>query len=194
MIKIENLNYKNLIKNLNFKADKWLFIITWPSWTGKTTLFKIISNIIPSENKIIIPQKIWVFWQENNLLPLDGETNINLPFYLKKFKKDKKWEKNLINYFWAENLINKNIDNLSSGEKEKIWLIKAFIHKPKLVLLDEAGNCLDEKNRNKLENFLINYSKENVILWITHKEDIKNLLWKEIYNYNFKIYASKINI
>ena len=180
--------YKNLFKNINIKAEKWLFFISWPSWTWKTTLLKIIAWIIkPQEWKIISDWKIWVFWQDYNLIELDWETNIKLPIFNKN-NYDKTWLDKLLKIFWAKKLLNKKIENMSSWEKERIWLVKTFIHKPKIVLIDEAGNSLQKDFQEKIVKFLEDYSKENIVFFISHNI---NLEWEKIYDWNFKIIKAK---
>lgn len=115
-----------------------------------------------------------------------------MPFYFWKNQKDKNWEKFLIDFFNVKNLLNKNIETLSTWEQEKIGIIKAFIHKPKLVLLDEAWNSFDNQLKEKLINFTKDYANNNIILRISHDYYISKqfLNGKEIYRHNFSIYAN----
>jgi ABC-type lipoprotein export system ATPase subunit len=123
---------------------------------------------------------------------LDGKTNINLPFYFKKLPRDTKWKQQLIHLFKAQNLLSKNIESLSAWEKEKIWIIKAFIHKPKLVLLDETWNSLHQELKEKLIDFVKDYSKKHIVFWISHDYFITSQLKSSniVYNWNFTIYKS----
>ena len=184
------LNNHILIDNLNIQSSKGLFFVYGPSWSWKTSLLKIIAWIIkPTQWKININEKLWLFWQDYNLLDLDIESNLKLPFLMYKEKIDTKRKKELLAYFNIKFNETTKISELSSWEKERIGLIKAFIYKPNLVLLDEAWNSLDENLKTKLLNFLLGYSKKNIIFLVSHDYYFKShLSWELIYNKNFKIY------
>ncbi len=195
MLEINNLSYKIwshiLIKSLSLKASKWLFFVYWPSGSWKTTLLKIIAWIKKNYSwKIKTNWIFWFFWQNYNFLPLSAQENILLSAAIHKIKIDSKRQQYLIQYFGAENLLNKSIEMLSEWEKERIWVIKAFIHKPNLVLLDEIWNSLQNSLKERLINFFIKYSHDNIVFFISHDFYIKNLLkpTNPIYQYNFSIY------
>ena len=197
MLNISSLTYQInnqiLINNLNLSASNWLFFVFGPSGSGKTTLLKLISWIFkPTKWKITAPKIIWTFWQDYNLLPLDGKTNINLPFYFKKIQPNLNWKNKLINLFEIQNLLNKDIETLSAWEKERIWIVKAFIHQPNLVLLDETWNSLHQELKEKLIKFVKDYSKNYIVFWISHDYFITSQLKSSniIYNWNFTIYKS----
>ncbi len=59
-----------------------------------------------------------------------------------------------------------NVDNLSGGEKRRIALCRLLLEKPDILLLDEPTNHLDAESVQWLEQHLINYAG-NVIL-VTH--------------------------
>ncbi len=46
------------------------------------------------------------------------------------------------------------INSYSDGMKKKISLISAFLHKPKLLILDEPLNALDPRSARIVKNFL----------------------------------------
>ena len=58
------------------------------------------------------------------------------------------------------------VDNLSGGEKRRIALCRLLLEKPEILLLDEPTNHLDAESVQWLEQHLINYAG-NVIL-VTH--------------------------
>lgn len=72
----------------------------------------------------------------------------------------------------------KLIRNLSAGNKQKVGIISAILHKPQLVILDEPFNFLDPTSQNLLKRLLIGYNKETgaTILIsshnLAHTEDI----------------------
>ena len=215
MLTIKNITLKPIFENVNFEIEKWLVIISWPSWSWKTTFLKTIWwfifpdkwEIYYQQNNEIFHIKQWkIVKQENisssslftvslgfhfqdyNLLDLDVKTNIELPFLIWKYQKDNNWINYLLEYFEIKNLLNKNINEISWWEKERVSIVKAFANKPHIVLLDEAGAALDERLKTKLYDFLLDYSKDNIVFLISHdKNFIDKLNLKEVYNWNFKI-------
>jgi ABC-type iron transport system FetAB ATPase subunit len=107
-------------------------------------------------------------------LPLKWKDNIILPFLSYKKKLNKKRLNYLIDTFNVS-FLEKDIENLSSWEKERIWLIKAFIHQPEIVILDEAWNHLDKNLKTKLENLINKYSQNHIVVLTSHlnRENLK---------------------
>ena len=203
MLKLENLSYKNLFHNINLEVEKWIIGITGPSGSWKTTFLKIVWWFIKADNgevKIIKKDRIYYIkkwktipksditisfhFQDYLLLNLDVKTNIELPFILNKQKIDKKWLDYLLDYFEIKKLYNKKIENISWWEKERVSIVRCFVNKPNLVLLDEAWSALDNKLKLKLYNFIKEYSKENTIFFVSHDQSfidyfkLKNTLYK----------------
>ena len=80
--------------------------------------------------------------------------------------------------------LNKNITELSGGEKQRVALIRNLMFLPEILLLDEVTTGLDEKNKNIVHDLITAVQKENVtIIQVTHDpEEIKNaskILWLE---------------
>jgi len=46
--------------------------------------------------------------------------------------------------------------------------------------LDEAGPALDSKLKQKLYEFVKNYAKDNIILFVSHDKEIENILSKKV--------------
>ncbi len=64
--------------------------------------------------------------------------------------------------------------NLSGGEKQKISICRAFLRKPKILLLDEPTSALDKDNENNVLNLLkeLNEIYKITIIIISHSENI----------------------
>ena len=61
--------------------------------------------------------------------------------------------------------------NLSLGTKQKLALIQAFIHKPKILILDEPFNALDKESLKKTEEYLASIKKDIILILSTHIND-----------------------
>ena len=65
---------------------------------------------------------------------------------------------------FTEDEFSKQVDTLSGGQKTRVALGKLLLAKPDLILLDEPTNHLDMQSIAWLENFLINYSGDVIIV------------------------------
>lgn len=206
MLSIKNIWYKlnknYLFKNISFDVEKWVVWIYWPSGSGKTTLLKILGGYIEAtDGEILLNWKNiwknitkyrknnWFSFQDYSLLDLTVKDNLELPFLIWKNTKDEKWIDYLIDYFQITNILDKKIQGISWGEKERISIIKAFIHKPNIVFLDEADGALDNKLKTKLYDFIKDYAQENLIFFISHDKEFLEIfnLKNIIYSWNFQV-------
>lgn len=95
------------------------------------------------------------------------------PVFLKKSKKIEKKIKQALEVFEAEDLIDKQVCNLSGGQLQRVLLAMAVMDEPNLLLLDEPVSGVDQ---NGMELFYRNmqYLKENFdlsIILISHDLD-----------------------
>ncbi|MFI3325429.1 MAG: ABC-F family ATP-binding cassette domain-containing protein [Clostridia bacterium] len=76
--------------------------------------------------------------------------------------------------------LDKDVDNLSGGQRTKVLLTKLLLENPMVLLLDEPTNYLDENHINWLKNFLQNY--ENAFILISHDIDFLNSVVNIVYH------------
>lgn len=171
MIKLNNiyLKFKEhlLFENLNVDFCDPLTVIVGENGIGKTTLLKILLNILkPDKGDVDIAEHY-----KNDLF-----FSINRPIFYNEFTVLKniklltfrKQNESKLDDFFQDFDLNLKIKNLSEGQKILLQLkIIEFIN-PKLIILDEPFANLDPVNQEKLKNFLIERQKSSKIIISTN--------------------------
>ena len=67
-------------------------------------------------------------------------------------------------------LTDKSNITLSNGEKQLIYIIRALILKPEVLILDEPELSLDSEVKDIIYELIINYSKEAIVIVLTHDD------------------------
>jgi molybdate transport system ATP-binding protein len=78
----------------------------------------------------------------------------------------------LINYFEADNFIDRPLRQLSSSQVQLVFIIKCLLAQKELLLLDEPFRFLDPLQKEKVNQYLqLHLDKETTLVLITHVED-----------------------
>ena len=71
-----------------------------------------------------------------------------------------------------ENYLQRDVKNLSGGEKQRIALIRSIVFKPRVLLLDEITSALDVDNTQIVEKVVASLNAEGVtVMWISHNPE-----------------------
>ncbi|MBE6794769.1 MAG: ABC-F family ATP-binding cassette domain-containing protein [Ruminococcaceae bacterium] len=76
--------------------------------------------------------------------------------------------------------LDRDVTDLSGGQRTKVLLAKLLLEKPDILLLDEPTNYLDEEHINWLKRYLIDY--ENAFILISHDIPFLNEVINIIYH------------
>ncbi len=76
--------------------------------------------------------------------------------------------------------LDKDVTELSGGQRTKVLLAKLLLEKPDILLLDEPTNYLDENHIEWLRRYLLDY--ENAFILISHDMDFLNSVVNIIYH------------
>ncbi|MGM0641366.1 MAG: ABC transporter ATP-binding protein [Thermotogota bacterium] len=185
MIKVENIKKyygKYLgVEDISFEITKGeIYGLIGPNGAGKTTTIRAMMGMISIDKGSItignknIPHDLKQIKRKIGYLP--GEVNFYENMKVKdffdfndKFYKniDKKYEKELIELLELET--NKKFKELSMGNKKKVGIIQAIIHKPEYIVFDEPTNGLDPLLQQKLYEILKNEKDRGAtILFSSH--------------------------
>lgn len=198
MIEIKNLSYSfgnsKILKNINLNIeDNEIVSIIGTSGVGKSTLFNLIAGILDlQKGEITIDgssdYKSKVAYMLQKDLLFEHKTiveNIILPLIINKIEKKVAIEeaKKILKTFALLDYANKYPRQLSGGMRQRIALIRTYMFKRKIFLLDEAFSALDAITKRELHNWylkLANDFKLTTIL-ITHDVEEAVLLSDKIY-------------
>lgn len=158
--------------------------------TGKSTLIKLISGYLKSNNTELLFSKAnfnlcgayQEFHFDQNFTCFQIFKSFSL-IYKNNFSNDKL--KEIFEDFNISSFANEKYNNLSFGTKQKIKLIFAVINNPKVLILDEPFSGLDEPWTNFYKSFLEQYIKDKQISLILISHSSKDQ--KEFSNIYYKI-------
>ncbi|MFD2637439.1 ABC transporter ATP-binding protein [Piscibacillus salipiscarius] len=202
--KLDNI-YRRILTNINIEIHKGDRVMLFgPSGSGKSTLLHLF-------NRLDDPEQGSIFYNGKNINEQDITTlrkNVGLvlqqPYLFPETVKDNlmygpklfnDWNpdeaRTLLEYVnLPESYLDKPVDELSGGEKQRVSLARTLANKPEILLLDEPTSALDDQNIEQIEQDLINLIQHNdlTVIMVTHNlEQAKRLGNRGIYLENGKI-------
>lgn len=202
MIEIKNVTKKygkkKALDNVSFNVDDGeIFAFIGHNGAGKTTLIKAIVGIHDFEEGDILINGLSI--KENPVeckkmmafVPDNPETYEHMKaidyinFICDMYEIDKKTRtENIEKYsqiFGMEDKLNDTIDSYSHGMKQKIVLISALAHNPKILIMDEPFVGLDPKAVFDIKEILNEMVKEGkIVFYSTHILDVAEKLCSKV--------------
>lgn len=199
MIEIKNVSKiyngkKKVLKNISFKIEGGeIFAFIGHNGAGKTTMIKCIMGILDfEEGDILVDNKsikeepleckrIMAYVADNpdlyeNMKAIDF---INFICDMYEVSEDIRRE-NTLKYakmFEIEDKLNDDISSFSHGMKQKIALIAALAHNPKVLIMDEPFVGLDPKAVYDMKEIMRDMAKDGkTIFFSTHILDVAEKL------------------
>ncbi|KEH89824.1 ABC transporter ATP-binding protein [Clostridium novyi] len=193
VIEIKNLskiiNGITILNNIsvNFEKGK-IYGIVGTNGSGKSMMFKAICGLINStkgEIKVFdeiikdgsFPKSTGIIIENPGFLPqYSGFKNLKILASINNIVSNEDI-KNLISLVGLEPNDKRAVKKYSLGMKQRLGIAQALMEKPKLLILDEPMNGLDEDGVKLIRDILLGLKKESVtILLASHnKEDISEL-------------------
>ena len=198
MIEIKNVvkkyGDKKALDNVSFTVnDGDIFAFIGHNGAGKTTLIKSIVGIHDFDNGDIIIddisikdnpvecKKLMAYVPDNpeayeHMKAIDY-INFICDMYDVDLETRKENIKKYAKIFNMEDKLNDTIDSYSHGMKQKVVLISALAHNPKILIMDEPFVGLDPKAVFDIKEILNEMVKENkIIIYSTHILDVAEKL------------------
>ena len=147
---------------------------------GKSTLMRILAgyydnwngeisiNGIDLKKELNKAQKITGYLPENNPLYKEMYVEEYLEFIKSLYKVKSDNFNEIIEQTGLRNVLNKKIETLSKGFKQRIGIASSIIHDPELLLMDEPTSGLDPIQLNEIRNLIKKISENKIILFSSH--------------------------
>jgi len=184
--------FRMFIQKLEIAASECVAIVG-PSGSGKTTLLNLLAGtLVPQSGEIKVAgqnldgmnegarrrfriDRVGQVFQAFELLEyLTVKENILLPHLIDPAKKDdaesQKRIETLLVSVGLKDKANKRPSELSHGERQRVAVCRAMLNHPQLLLADEPTGNLDQANKQKVVDLLIEQARQHdsMLLMVTH--------------------------
>ena len=185
---------REVLHGISFTVEKGDFLsITGESGSGKSTLLGIMGGVLrPDRGSVTVGgtdiaslsekelakmrrTRLGFVYQFFNLIPtMTVKENILLPLVLdgkKPSDYQQKFEE-LVSFTRLGAVLNDYPDTLSGGEQQRAAILRALIHDPEVILLDEPTGNLDSENAHAVMQLLSELNKTYgvTVVQVTHSE------------------------
>ena len=198
LVQVKNVNYRYnhqwVIKGVRFELFPGELVgLIGPNGSGKTTLLKLLNNLLaPKEGQVLyegkplralsqaqIAQRVALVSQENSFVFPPTVLEVVLMGrspYLKRFQlegsQDLQMAEAAMEQTRITHLRSRTLHELSSGEKQRVFLARALCQKPHLLLLDEPTAFLDIKHQVTIMDLILSLHQQNGLTILVASHDI----------------------
>ncbi len=169
---------QHLLRGVDLDIDAGeLVFLSGPSGSGKSLLLRAIADLDPHEGEVWLGAEARSgmappLWRRRvGLLPAEsfwwGET---VGEHLPRGGSAAQITDWLQALGFAPDVLTWSVMRLSTGERQRLALVRLLAQQPEALLLDEATANLDPANRDQVERLIETYRRLNQtsVLWVSH--------------------------
>jgi len=171
-----------------YKGD--CVLLTGPSGSGKSTFLKILASLItPTSGQLffrnsdittlraeVYRQQVSYCFQTPQLFGQTVYDNLALPWQIRRQKPQRdKLVAALESVNLSGDVLNKPVEQLSGGEKQRVGLLRNLQFMPEVLLLDEVTSALDEENRLSVLSLINRISAEEKVAVVRISHDVNDI-------------------
>lgn len=197
-IYINNLSFaygiKPVIKNLNLTLNQGDYlVIKGKNGSGKSTFIKCLLGLNEVKpNTIFYDQvdiTVYKNWTNFGYVSqsFDG-FNYEFPITVSELLKvssarnvKKQYRLKLLDQLKIFDIQNQNLNSLSGGQLQRVFIVRAMLNNPKILILDEPTASVDTQNKKFFYETIEELNQQGItIVLITHSDDIEHLHYTHI--------------
>ena len=185
IIEVYNLKFKDIFEDLSLVIpENTIVSISGPNNCGKTTLIRILSREIITENILINGKTSDNYKIEDYSNIIQAVIPKEITFYEKTIKEELKRKnyypnKKLINSLKLNNSLNKDISELTDIEIIYTQILFSLLKEPKVLLLDSISLYLNDKEMEELLLFLKKYKEKYNLTIVFTTLNLKDSLYSD---------------
>ena len=172
-----------VLNDFSYKFDRGVYVLSEPSGAGKTTLLRILCGLEVADSGTVSksPQaKTVMMFQEDRLLEnLSVRANIMLAIQAHSQKQKQNARERITEALYAvglEGTENKQVNELSGGQKRRVALLRTLFADADILLFDEPLKGLDEALKQQVIGFVRPFIESKIVIWVTHTPEEVKLL------------------
>jgi len=166
MIQIKNLTFSYtgsspyVLNKINLDISRGSYVsILGENGSAKTTLLKLLLNLLKPSSGVItldtnkigyVPQRVESF---NSQFPITVSEMLKCHMKVLKLKSSKS-VLNSLDSVGMENFKNSLIGDMSGGQQQKIFIARALMGNPKLIVLDEPSTGIDVQSQREIYSII----------------------------------------
>ena len=149
--------------------------LSGPSGCGKSLLLRSIADLDPHEGEVYIngeesrqiPAPTW----RRRVMLVPAETQWWYETVGEHFPNDLEVDFEALGF--DNEVVNWQVERLSTGEKQRLGILRALSLEPDALLLDEPTSALDNENRLAVEKLITRYrqARGTPVVWVSHDHD-----------------------
>lgn len=200
------------IEAVNLEIQEQDFIgVIGPNGGGKTTLARVILGLIkPIKGKIINningsgTSKSFGYLPQINFIDKKFPISVRdvvMSGFMEKDKlfsrftqEEKEKAREVIDYMGIEKISKKPVGELSGGQLQRVFLARAVVSSPELLILDEPNTFVDNQFESEMYAKLKELNKKMAIMIISHDVGMISSYVKTIACVNKQLHYHKSNI
>lgn len=177
-------NTNAVLENINLEVKRGDFLgLIGPNGSGKTTLLKILLDLLkPSKGDVyLFGENLKTFrdWRKIGYVPQKaGLTSMRFPITVEEVvgmgPGDKKAVTEALRSVDMMNLRKRLLNELSGGQQQKVFIARALVSNPQLLILDEPTVGVDTESQVKFYELLkeLNRRRNLTLILVSHDIDV----------------------